>query len=151
MTGILTPPGGSEASGAREHVRESTAIRALRERGFTADFRVVDGALQVTGASKGGRYRPQELVLRDLYRFEGTSDPDDQAIVYALEARDGTRGLLTDAFGSYADPAVGAVVERIPARPTGSVTVRRAWGRWLVLAGGLVAASVMLTRRRRAA
>lgn len=50
-------------------------------------------------------------------RFEGTSDPDDMSVIYALEARDGMRGTLTDACGSYADPAVGAVVDRMGVAP----------------------------------
>ena len=53
------------------------------------------------------------MTIRDYYRFEGTSDPDDMSIVYALEGSDGTRGILVDAFGTYADPAVGAVLDRM--------------------------------------
>jgi hypothetical protein len=52
-------------------------------------------------------------------RFEGISDPDDMAIVYALEARSGIRGTLVDAFGVYSDPRVGALMRQVPFR-TGS-------------------------------
>jgi hypothetical protein len=30
--------------------------------------------------------------------------------VYAIETRDGVRGTLTDAFGVYSDPDVGAFI-----------------------------------------
>jgi len=30
------------------------------------------------------------------------------AVVHAVEGRGGTRGVLIDAYGTYADPAVGA-------------------------------------------
>jgi hypothetical protein len=33
------------------------------------------------------------------------------AVVYAIEGRGGTRGILTDAYGAYADPAVGAMLD----------------------------------------
>jgi len=42
------------------------------------------------------------------------------SIVYALEGSDGTRGILVDAFGTYADPAVGAVLDGMRIRRRGS-------------------------------
>ncbi|HYB42610.1 MAG TPA: hypothetical protein VEL75_12605 [Candidatus Methylomirabilis sp.] len=59
-------------------------------------------------------------MIREFHRFEGISDPDDMAIVYAVESRSGVKGTLADAFGVYADPAIGRVVEAIPIRGTGS-------------------------------
>ena len=68
-------------------------------------------------ANEGGRtFKADELTIRGFYRFEGVSDPDDMAIVYAIESRDGTRGTLVDAFGVYANPAVGRILERVPIR-----------------------------------
>ena len=86
----------------------------LARRGFAESFRVVDGGLQTVGTSE--RLGPRDLVIREFHRFEGVSDPDDMSIVYAIESRDGTRGTLVDAFGVYADPAVGALLERVPIR-----------------------------------
>ena len=86
----------------------------LAQRGFGARFGVVGDALR---AVEGGKtFRADELTIRGYYRFEGVSDPDDMSIVYAIESRDGTRGTLVDAFGVYADPAVGAVLRNIPIR-----------------------------------
>jgi len=53
-------------------------------------------------------------VIREFHRFEGISDPDDMAIVYALESTSGVRGTFADAFGVYADPATAAVLGAIP-------------------------------------
>jgi hypothetical protein len=93
------------------------AIAKLGRQGFTRWFRAVDDGLQVLegGALVAGpTFAPEDLVIRAFYRFEGVSDPDDMAVVYAIETRDGAvRGTLTDAFGVYADPETGAVVERI--------------------------------------
>jgi hypothetical protein len=84
----------------------------LARRGFTAHFGAVGDRLQVLD---DGRVLPaDELTIREYHRFEGVSDPDDMAIVYALESRDGTRGTLVDAFGAYSNPAVGAVLDAIP-------------------------------------
>jgi len=132
-----------------DHSREAPAIAALARRGYTAEF-VVDGSrLRVANTDRG--FPPEQLRIRDYYRFEGTSDPDDMSVIYALEARDGTRGTLTDAYGAYADPAVGAAVGRMRVEPLG---VRHRWRRALAGAalGALMgaAATVLLTRRRAA-
>jgi hypothetical protein len=58
-------------------------------------------------------FAPEEIAIRDFCRFESTSDPDDMSIVYALESSDGTRGILVDAFGTYADLGIGGVLDRM--------------------------------------
>ena len=90
------------------------AIEALTRRGFTEHFRVADGGLRAVGT--GERLRAEDLVIREYHRFEGVSDPDDMAIVYAIESKGGVRGILTDAFGVYSDPETAAVLQDIPIR-----------------------------------
>ena len=105
------------------------AIAALGRQGFTKWFRAVDDGLQVLEAGTldvGRTLPPEELVIRAFYRFEGVSDPDDTAIVYAIETRDGSvRGTLTDAYGVYADPETGPVLERIRAAAGGEPVATR--------------------------
>jgi hypothetical protein len=86
----------------------------LARRGFTERFGVAGDGLR--SAEGGKTFRAEDLLIREFYRFEGVSDPDDMSIVYAIESRDGTRGTLVDAFGVYASPAVGRVLEHIPIR-----------------------------------
>jgi len=93
---------------------EATAIDELARRGFTDGFRVVDASLQVLRTGK--MLRARDLVIREVYRFEGISDPDDMAVVYAIESTSGIQGTLIDAFGVYADPAKAAVLADIPIR-----------------------------------
>jgi len=90
---------------------ERTAIECLDREGFTEHF-AVDGA-SLRGLEGGKVFRPDEVVIRKLARFEGVSDPDDMSIVYAIESRDGTRGTLIDAFGVYSDPLVGDFVDAV--------------------------------------
>ena len=94
--------------------REAIAIDCLARRGFTDGFRVVDGNLQVL--TTGKVLQPGDLVIREVHRFEGISDPDDMAVVYAIESTTGVQGALIDAFGVYADPAKAAVLAAIPIR-----------------------------------
>jgi hypothetical protein len=92
-------------------------IEQLRGRGYTASFEPSTHGLRVAG--REGIYRTEELSIQESYRFEGVSDPDDLSVVYAIEAADGTRGVLVDAFGPYADPAVARVLRDIHVRSTG--------------------------------
>jgi len=87
----------------------TSTIEDLRRRGFTDHFKVSGRTLLALDAGKP--FPPGDVVIRDYYRFEGVSDPDDMAVVYAIEGRGGTRGILTDAYGAYADPAVGAMLD----------------------------------------
>lgn len=89
------------------------AIADLARRGFTADFRAVDGGLR---AATGETLRPRDLVIREVHRFEGVSDPDDSEVLYAIESTSGVRGTLADAFGVYADPTTGAALQDVPIR-----------------------------------
>ena len=98
---------------AAECATLACAVTDLEQRGFTADLRAVDGGLR---AGAGQTFPSSELVIREIYRFEGVSDPDDMEVVYAIESSSGMRGTLVDAFGVYADPATGLALETIPIR-----------------------------------
>jgi hypothetical protein len=88
----------------------------LAGRGFAEQFRVVNGRLRAL--SSGAEFAAAEVVVAAFYRFEGVSDPDDMAILYALETRTGVRGTIADAFGVYSDPRVGDFVEAVAVRRT---------------------------------
>ena len=90
----------------------SSAIERLAARGFTAHFGVVGDRLREFDS--GRTFVARELIIRGFQRFEGVSDPDDMAIVYAIDATDGTRGSLVDAFGAYSSPTVGHFLRDVP-------------------------------------
>jgi hypothetical protein len=90
----------------------ASTMQELAARGFTEQFKAVsEGLLAVRN---GQTFTPSEVTIRGNYRFEGESDPDDMSIVYAIETRSGLCGTLTDAFGVYADPKVGAFLKTVP-------------------------------------
>jgi hypothetical protein len=83
----------------------------LARRGFTAQFMLRDGRLRASGHAS--RFAPDQVVVAEYYRFEGVSDPDDMAILYAIETRSGIRGTLADAFGVYSDPSVSDFMDDV--------------------------------------
>ena len=87
-------------------------VEQLQHRGYTASFAASAAGLRVLGSDR--TLPAGALTIRGYRRFEGESDPDDLAVVYAIESTDGTRGTLVDAFGVYADPTVGALLDQVP-------------------------------------
>ena len=86
----------------------------LASRGFEEHFMLANGRLRA--ASSGKTFAADQVVITEYHRFEGVSDPDDMAILYGIETRNGLRGALADAFGVYADPLVGAFMEDVQIR-----------------------------------
>ena len=89
----------------------ASVMQDLAARGFTEQFKAVAGGLLAVRTEQ--TFAPSEVIIREDYRFEGESDPDDMSIVYAIETRNGLKGTLADAFGVYADPRVGAFIRTV--------------------------------------
>ena len=85
------------------------AVDGLTDRGYVEHFRITDRHLE--GLETGEMVYASDVIIREYHRFEGVSDPDDMAIVYAVETTDGVRGTLTDAFGVYSDPGMSAALD----------------------------------------
>lgn len=86
----------------------------LARSGFVEHFGVRGDALQ--SFDSGRMFSAGQVVIREYHRFEGVSDPDDMAIVYAIEGEGGARGTLVDAFGAYSDPTLTAFLDRVAIR-----------------------------------
>ncbi len=85
-------------------------IAALRTRGYEADFSVTpDGQLRCNPC--GHTMKPSGAVIESTARFEGASDPDDQAVVFGLRCDGcGLRGILVAAYGPTATAEEAAVI-----------------------------------------
>ena len=76
----------------------SQAVDRLTALGYTDYFLAEPDGLRAIVA--GILYRPEALVIEEVARFEGISDPADEAIVLALHCReDGIKGTYTVPFG----------------------------------------------------
>lgn len=89
----------------------ASLLEQLEHHGFVHNWKVQDRHLVSDRVTE--RYRPESLSILAVYRFEGITDPQDEQIIYALEAQDGTRGILIDAYGAYADPSIAEFVRSL--------------------------------------
>jgi hypothetical protein len=81
------------------------AVNALAADGFGAAFSFHEGSLYCDAG--GVRHRITGAQVVRVYRFEGPSDPDEEAVVYALRCPEcDADGTLVSAFGARADPAL---------------------------------------------
>lgn len=87
------------------------AVQGLKQRGYTIDFNLEFDRLicHVTPLS----LRPSEFEITEVYRFEGESDPADEAAVYAIESADGRKGLVVTGFGITAEGIGEEMVEKL--------------------------------------
>jgi hypothetical protein len=99
---------------AYEYATVACTVDELARRGFTEGFRVADGRLRAIGT--GETVRPEDLIIREFYRFEGISDPDDMAIVFGIEGKSGLKATVVDAFGVYSDPALSTLLQGVAIR-----------------------------------
>jgi hypothetical protein len=72
--------------------------------GYKEDFKATAKGLKSVGTNQ--LYTPEQVRIINLFRFEGFTDPTDNAVVYVLETNDGIKGTLVDAYGPAADPLV---------------------------------------------
>ena len=95
------------------------ALARLEQQGFVRALRpCADGRLEY---GQGQRLEPESLVIEEVVRFEGESNPEDQAVLYALRSADGSvRGTFSTSYGPGMDPASVAVIERLPPLPDGA-------------------------------
>lgn len=83
----------------------TACLRKVQEKGFTDQFQAKGTYLYCLGNNH--IYYPEDITVVNYYRFEGPSNPDDMAILYAIETSDGRKGTLIDAYGYYACKDVG--------------------------------------------
>ncbi|MGZ8557432.1 MAG: hypothetical protein ACXWWC_03825 [Chitinophagaceae bacterium] len=73
----------------------SGAVNGLKKGGYTMDFNLDENCI----VCKEDKFNPEDFEIVEVYRFEGNSDPADEAIVYAIESNKGHKGVLVNGYG----------------------------------------------------
>ncbi|MFT3703945.1 MAG: hypothetical protein QM802_16385 [Agriterribacter sp.] len=89
----------------------STALNELKKQGFTVDFNLHDNCL-VCGED---RFEATEFDIVDVYRYEGNSDPGDEATVYAIQSKTGIKGVLVTGYGASEDAFSTEILAKLKA------------------------------------
>lgn len=91
----------------------SKALDELNEKGFTYDFNLHD---------KDIIRNPDHYQIKYIYRYEGNSNPDDEAIVYGIESKSGKKGVYVAGFNanSVTEATLALINITIKERKSGS-------------------------------
>ncbi|MDQ3051489.1 MAG: hypothetical protein M3Q95_11430 [Bacteroidota bacterium] len=88
----------------------SECLNSLVKQGYSENFCVKDDKLV---GDNDNVYSPGDVRITNFYRFEGSSDPADNAILYAIQTDNGICGVLVDAYGSEADSSVSDFIKEV--------------------------------------
>jgi hypothetical protein len=90
----------------------SAAVNGLKERGFTLDFNLQENCV-ICNLEK---FDPVDFEITEVYRFEGNTDPADEAAVYAIESNKGQKGVLVTGYGISAEGMSAEMVKKLSVR-----------------------------------
>jgi len=77
----------------------SKAIEELRKQGYTTDFNIEGNFIKCSE----GKFSADDFEIDDVYRYEGISDPGDEAAVYAIKSANGLKGVLVTGYGASSE------------------------------------------------
>jgi hypothetical protein len=94
------------------YVTLSETMNELRKEGYVEDFNLQQNCLEC----RNGQFKvfTDEFKIDKYYRFEGHSNPSDQAILYAISSdRYQLKGVLVNAYGIYSDPVTDEMLQKL--------------------------------------
>ena len=90
----------------------SEVMAELRKRGYTEDLNLQSDCLICQGGKQP--LHPDDFSIDRFYRFEGESDPADEAILYAISSEKyNLKGILVNGYGISANPLTDAMVRKL--------------------------------------
>jgi hypothetical protein len=82
----------------------SKALDDLNENGYTYDFNLhSDDIIK----------NPQHYEIEHIYRYEGDSNPDDEATVYGIKSSSGKKGVFVAGFSANSENDAAQVLNEI--------------------------------------
>ena len=87
----------------------SEALEKLRAEGYTTDFNIKENCL----VCEGHKFDADDFRIAAVYRYEGPSDPADEATVYAIESDTGIKGVLVTGYGMSYDAFSTEILKKL--------------------------------------
>ncbi len=85
----------------------SKALAELAQKGYTTDFNRQESRII---------NHHKDFVIEEVYRYEGETDPADEATVYGIKASDGEKGVFVASHGAYTEKSAAMVLHEMTIR-----------------------------------
>ncbi len=85
------------------------AIQKLREKGFTVDFNLEENCI----TCHPDKFDPAEFDVIEIYRYEGNTDPADEATVYGIASTLGLKGILVTGYGASIETTSEEILRKL--------------------------------------
>lgn len=82
----------------------SKALEELKEKGFTVDFNNQEGRIINS---------PDDFTIVHVYRYEGESDPGDEAMVFGIKSSTGEKGVFVAGASAWTDNSAAMVLNEL--------------------------------------
>lgn len=79
----------------------SKALDDLNEMGFTYDFNIHEDDIVKN---------PSHYEIQHIYRYEGDSNPDDEATVYGIKSTSGKKGVFVAGYSANSENGAARVL-----------------------------------------
>jgi len=89
----------------------SQAVNGLKQRGYVIDFNLEFDCISCRQTPIS--LMPSEFEITEVHRFEGNSDPADEAVVYAIESKHWHKGVLVNGFGVSSDAVSDEMIKKL--------------------------------------
>jgi|SRR6478609_12154111 len=96
----------------KQHFHYSTvseAIDDLKNQGFTEDFSLKGNYLML----EDKRFEADEFDILEVFRYEGDSDPGDEATVYGIQSSSGIKGVLVTGYGMSSEEIASGLLQKL--------------------------------------
>ncbi len=92
-----------------QYATVTCAINALRRKGFTKDFSLSENCI----ICDGFEFKADNLKIIVVYRYEGNTDPADEATVYGLESKSALKGILITGDDVNSEISSGHILKKL--------------------------------------
>lgn len=77
------------------------ALDELKEKGFTVDFNILESKII---------NNPEDFEIVHIYRYEGDTDPGDEATVFGIKSSNGEKGVFVAGLAAFTDKSAAMVL-----------------------------------------
>ena len=82
----------------------SEALEDLNKKGFIHDFNLQDEII---------KKNPHYFEIEHIYRYDGDTDPDEEAVVYGIISKSGERGVYVAGFSANSESEAATVLAKL--------------------------------------